>query len=52
MYDQDQQLEDLKPKDVFSELIANHQYSKNDKDEIMAAFDEILEDVQSGNNVI
>lgn len=52
LYDQDQQLEDLKPKDVFAELIANHQYSKNDKDEIMAAFDEILEDVQSGNNVI
>ncbi|WP_405199283.1 exonuclease subunit SbcD [Christiangramia sp. LLG6405-1] len=52
LYDEDQQLEDLKPKDVFAELIANHQYSKNDKDEIMAAFDEILEDVQSGNNVI
>ncbi|MFV8282648.1 exonuclease subunit SbcD [Christiangramia marina] len=49
LYNKDQQLEDLKPKDVFTELIATHQYSKDDQNEIMAAFDEILEDVQSGN---
>ncbi|TQI71408.1 exodeoxyribonuclease I subunit D [Gramella sp. Hel_I_59] len=52
LYDEDQQLEDLKPKDVFAELIATHQYSKDDQNEIMAAFDEILEDVQSGNTGI
>jgi len=52
LYNKDQQLEDLKPKDVFAELIATHQYSKDDQNEIMAAFDEILEDVQSGNTGI
>ena len=49
LYDEDQQLEDLKPKDVFAELIATHQYSRDDQNEIIAAFDEILEEVHSGN---
>ncbi|WP_026914875.1 exonuclease subunit SbcD [Christiangramia portivictoriae] len=49
LYHEEQQLEDLKPKDVFAELIATHNYAEDDQHEIMAAFDEILEDVQSGN---
>lgn len=47
IYNQSQQLEDLKPKEVFTELIANHEYTEEDKNEILAAFDEILEEVQS-----
>ncbi len=49
LYKSEQQLEDLKPKDVFTELIARHEYSEEDRNEILAAFDEILEEVQSGN---
>jgi len=47
IYDHSQQLEDLKPKDVFTEFIARHDYAEEDKKEILAAFDEILEEVQS-----
>lgn len=49
LYKNEQQLEDLKPKDVFTELIARHEYSEEDRNEILAAFDEILEEVQSEN---
>lgn len=52
LYHEEQQLEDLKPRDVFAELIATHHYAEDDQHEIMAAFDEILEDVQSGNTGI
>ena len=47
IYDHSQQLEDLKPKDVFTEFIARHDYAEEDKKEILAAFYEILEEVQS-----
>ncbi|MCP9200868.1 exonuclease SbcCD subunit D C-terminal domain-containing protein [Gramella sp. GC03-9] len=49
LYNNDEQLEDLKPKDVFLELIANHEYSEEEKNEILAAFNEILEEVESEN---
>ncbi|QYA27067.1 exonuclease subunit SbcD [Gramella sp. MT6] len=49
LYKNEQHLEDLKPKDVFTELIARHEYSEQDRNEILAAFDEILEEVQSEN---
>jgi len=49
LYGHEQQLEDLKPKDVFSEMIATQNFNKEDKQELLAAFDEILEDVQSNN---
>ncbi|MFD1096488.1 exonuclease SbcCD subunit D C-terminal domain-containing protein [Salegentibacter chungangensis] len=50
LYDEQQQLEDLKPKDVFTELIAGHEYDEETKKEIMSAFDEILEEVQHQQN--
>ena len=50
LYKNDQQLEDLKPKDVFLELISQHEYDEDTKIEILAAFDEILEEVQSENS--
>ncbi len=46
LYSENEQLEDLKPKDVFLELIGNHEYEKEQKMEILSAFDEILEEVQ------
>ena len=49
LYKNDQQLEDLKPKDVFMELISQHEYEAEEKNEILAAFNEILEEVQSEN---
>ncbi len=49
LYKHDQQLEDLKPKDVFMELISQHEYGEEEKNEILAAFNEILEEVQSEN---
>lgn len=49
IFGQDQQLQDLKPKEVFMELISTHDYSEDDKNDILSAFDEILEEVQSEN---
>ena len=46
LYSENEQLEDLKPKDVFLELIGNHDYDEEQKTEILSAFDEILEEVQ------
>ena len=46
LYAEHQQLEDLKPKDVFLELIGSHDYNEEQKMEILSAFDEILEEVQ------
>jgi len=46
LFSENQQLEDLKPKDVFLELIANHDYSEEQKIELLSAFNEILEEVQ------
>lgn len=43
-----QHLEDLKPRDVFLELINRHEYSEENKEEILAAFDELLEETYTG----
>ncbi|MGI0106219.1 exonuclease SbcCD subunit D C-terminal domain-containing protein [Salinimicrobium sp. WS361] len=46
----DKQLQDLKPKDVFLELIAKHEYDTETKQEILSAFDEILEELHREEN--
>ena len=46
----DQQLQDLQPKEVFLELIAKHEYDAETKQEILSAFDEILEDLHRDEN--
>ena len=43
-------LEDLKPKDVFLELIDKHEYDEVTRQEIISAFDELLQEVHSGEN--
>jgi exonuclease SbcD len=45
VFDQDLQLQDLKPKDVFLELIAAHNYDENTRLDILSAFDDLLQDV-------
>ncbi len=50
IYRQDRQLQDLKPGDVFTELIGQHEYDEETRLEILAAFDELLEDVQQTEN--
>ncbi len=50
LYEAEKQLQDLKPKDVFMELIASHDYSEDIKQEIVSAFDELLEEVQQNEN--
>lgn len=47
---QDRQLQDLQPKDVFLELIADHEYEGETRQEIITAFDELLEEVNSDEN--
>jgi exonuclease SbcD len=49
-YEPGQELQDLKPKDVFLELIAAHEYDEETKQEILSAFDEILEEVATNEN--
>lgn len=46
MFSADKQLEDLKPREVFTELIGRHEYDQETQQEILAAFDEILDEVQ------
>lgn len=46
----DQQLQDLQPKEVFLELIKEHEYDPEVRQEIVAAFDELLEEVQRDEN--
>lgn len=50
LYDENQQLEDLKPKEVFLELIEQQEYDEDTRKEILSAFDEILEEVQNQEN--
>ncbi len=40
------QLEDLKPREVFLELLANHEYETDINKEILGAFDELMEELQ------
>ncbi|MCM4160694.1 exonuclease subunit SbcD [Antarcticibacterium flavum] len=44
------QLEDLKPREVFTELIERHAYDENTHREILGAFDELLEELQQKEN--
>ncbi|WP_029038751.1 exonuclease SbcCD subunit D C-terminal domain-containing protein [Salinimicrobium xinjiangense] len=46
----EQQLQDLKPKEVFLELIGRHEYDEETRGEILAAFDELLEEIQQDEN--
>lgn len=46
----DRQLEDLKPKDVFLELIEKNNYDEETRREIVSAFDELLEKVRQNEN--
>ncbi|WP_424493860.1 exonuclease subunit SbcD [Salinimicrobium sp. GXAS 041] len=46
IYGDSRQLEDLKPKEVFTQLIAEHHYDPETEKELTAAFDELLEEVQ------
>ncbi|MDT0645075.1 exonuclease SbcCD subunit D C-terminal domain-containing protein [Zunongwangia sp. F260] len=50
LYKNSQQLEDLKPKEVFSKLINEHHYDEETRNEILAAFDELLEEVENSEN--
>jgi exonuclease SbcD len=47
LYQENTHLQDLKPKEVFTELIASHDYDQETRNEILAAFDELLEEVQN-----
>ena len=49
-FNPDTQLQDLQPKDVFLELIAKHEYDTETKQEILSAFDEILEELHRDEN--
>ncbi len=46
-----EQLEDLKPKDIFWQLINQHQYDEELQKDILTAFDELLEEVQNSENI-
>lgn len=47
----EQKLEDLKPKEVFLELINRHEYDDKTKEEILSAFEEILSETYQNENV-
>lgn len=47
---QGEHLDDLKPRDVFCELLATHTYEKEDKTSILSAFDELLEHLYTDEN--
>lgn len=46
----DQHLEDLKPREVFLELVGKDQYDEETRQEIISAFDELLEEFQQNEN--
>ena len=50
LYAESQQLEDLKPTDVFAELVSAHDYEEDTKNEIWSAFNEILEEIHQSEN--
>ena len=50
LYKNSQQLEDLKPREVFLELITKHEYNPELQQEILSAFDELLEAVETDEN--
>lgn len=46
IYEPDRQLQDLKPQDVFKELIGQQDYDEATRQEIMSSFDELLESIE------
>lgn len=50
LYKEGEQLENLNPREVFSELLGAHQYDENIKNELQYAFDELLEEIYSEEN--
>ena len=48
---QDKKLEDLKPKDVFLELINRQDYDEKTKEEILSAFEELLAETYQNESV-
>jgi DNA repair protein SbcD/Mre11 len=52
LYEHNQQLEDLKPQEVFVKLIDNHAYEEETKQEILSAFNELLEEAQQKENLL
>ena len=50
LYKTSQQLEDLKPREVFLELITKHEYNPEVHQEILSAFDELLQAVETDEN--
>lgn len=46
LYDNNRQLQDLSPRDVFIELVGRHEYDEETRNEILSAFEEVLEKVQ------
>lgn len=51
IYEESRQLEDLKPREVFAELISGHEYDEETRLGILSAFDEILQEVQQDENL-
>ncbi len=49
LYAENTQLEDLEPKDVFQKCIDQHEYEPQTRQEILSAFDELLEIAQKEN---
>jgi exonuclease SbcD len=47
-----QNLEDLKPKEVFLELLGRNNYDEDTQNEILSAFDELLEEVEQGEKPV
>ncbi|MDT0643908.1 exonuclease SbcCD subunit D C-terminal domain-containing protein [Zunongwangia sp. F363] len=50
LYKNSQQLEDLTPKDIFSQLIEKQQYDAETQNELLAAFNELLQEVQQSED--
>lgn len=49
LFESHQHLEDLKPQEVFQKLLAQHSYAEEVKEKVNIAFQELLEEVNSGN---
>lgn len=52
LYKDSTQLEDLKPREVFLELITKHAYNPEVHQELLSAFDELLQGVEMDENTV
>ena len=50
LYDDNRKLQDLSPREIFSELVSQHEYDDETRKELMGAFEEVLEKVQQLEN--